>query len=122
MISPSLPIPPNLCAGPARIEAELAALRLRLHPIKSQIRRTRDGASFVGFLVLPGRVRLRNHNLRKGIRRLRLQRRAVISGRLSPQVARASLQSWNAHLAHGHTLRLRRRLFRDLPYADGLPG
>jgi retron-type reverse transcriptase len=31
------------------VEAELAALRLRLHPIKSQIRRCGDGASFVGF-------------------------------------------------------------------------
>ncbi len=105
-----------------RIEAELSALRLRLHPFKSQIRRTRDSASFVGFLVLPGRVRVRNHNLLRGRRRLRLQHRAVIAGRLSAAAARASLQSWNAHLAHGHTWRLRRRLFRALPYAAGLPG
>ncbi len=114
--------PEPLHRARSRIEAELTALRLRLHPIKSQIRRTRDGASFVGFVVRPGRLRVRNHNLLRGRRRLRLQHRAVISGRLSPQAARTSLQSWNAHLAHGHTWRLRRRLFRDLPYAEGLPG
>jgi retron-type reverse transcriptase len=114
--------PEPLQRARARIEAELAALRLRLHPIKSQIRRSRDGASFVGFLVRPGRIRVRNHNLLRGRRRLRLQHTAMIRGRLSPAVARASLQSWNAHLAHGHTWRLRRRLFRDLPYAEALPG
>jgi RNA-directed DNA polymerase len=50
------------------LEAELAALRLRLHPIKSQIHQTRHGACFVGFHALPGRVRVRNHNLLKGKR------------------------------------------------------
>ncbi|MFN9635472.1 MAG: reverse transcriptase domain-containing protein [Synechococcaceae cyanobacterium] len=103
------------------LETELSALRLRLHPIKTQIRRCRDGASFVGFQVLPCRVRVRNHNLRKGLRRLRTHHRAVVAGLLAPEQARRSLQSWNAHLAHGHTWRLRQRLFAPLPYAEGLP-
>jgi hypothetical protein len=103
------------------LERELAALRLRAHPIKTQIRRCRDGPSFVGFVVRPGRIRVRNHNFRRGRRRLRLQTAAVAVGVLSPAAARASLQSWNAHLAHGQTWRLRRRLFRDLPHAEGLP-
>ena len=103
------------------IEAELAGLRLRLHPIKSQIRCTRHGASFVGFHVLPSRVRVRNHNLLKGRRRLRALARAVAAGHCSPEVARIRVISWNAHLAHGTTWRLRRRLFRDLPFAAGLP-
>jgi retron-type reverse transcriptase len=47
----------------SRLEAELAALRLRAHPVKTQIRRCREGASFVGFVVRPGRLRVRNHNL-----------------------------------------------------------
>jgi retron-type reverse transcriptase len=65
--------PEPLHRARSRIEEELTALRLQLHPIKSQIRRTSDGASFVGFVVRPGRLRVRNHNLRKGVRRLRLQ-------------------------------------------------
>jgi hypothetical protein len=65
---------------------------------------------------------MRNHNLLRGRRRLRLQQLEGIRGRLSPAIARASLQSWNPLLAHGHTWRLRRRLFRDVPYAEGLSG
>ena len=113
--------PEPLQRARGRLEAELAALRLRAHPIKTQIRRCREGASFVGFRVLPGRVRVRNHNLRSGRRRLKLQHRAVMSGILPATAARTSLLSWNAHLAHGHTWRLRRRLFAGLPYAADLP-
>jgi len=106
----------------AVIDRHLACLRLRLHPIKSQIRRCGDGASFVGFFVRPARVRVRNHNLLAGRRRLKRQARAVAAGHCSPEAARQSLLSWNAHLAHGHTLRLRRRLFAGLPFATDLPG
>ena len=83
--------PEPLCSARERLNIELESLRLRAHPIKTQIRRCRDGASFVGFVLGP------------------------LTG------ARASLQSWNAHLAHGHTWRLRRRLFRELPWAEGFP-
>ena len=104
-----------------RIERELAELRLRLHPIKSQIRRTADGASFVGFFVRPGRVRLRNHNLIRGRRRLKLLKEGVARGTRTVEEARASLLSWNAHLAHGHTIRLRRKLYSGVPFAADLP-
>ena len=113
--------PEPLSRARSEMEQELAALRLRAHPVKTQIRRCRDGASFVGFVVRPGRLRVRNHNLRRGRRRLRLQHHAVLSGVLSSEAARTSLMSWNAHLAHGHTWRLRRRLFAGLPYAPDLP-
>ena len=103
-----------------RIEQELAALRLRLHPVKTQHRRTRDGASFVGFHVVTGVIRVRNHSLLRGRRRLRSHVRGVTAGRLTLEQARASLQSWNAHLAHGHTHRLRRRLFKGLSFAPKL--
>ena len=105
-----------------QLEAELAALRLRLHPIKSQIRQTRHGACFVGFRVLPGRVRVRNHNLLKGKRRLWDQHKGVAAGAIAEAEARTSLRSWNAHLAHGNTWRLRRRLFADVSFAEDLPG
>jgi len=104
-----------------RLDAELAALRLRAHPIKTQIRRCRDGASFVGFVVRPGRLRVRNHTLRRGRQRLRRQQTAVAAGLLPVAAARARLLSWNAHLAHGNTWRLRRRLFAGIPYAADLP-
>ncbi len=113
--------PEPLQRARALMEQELAALRLRAHPVKTQIRRCREGASFMGFVVRPGRLRVRNHNLRSGRRRLRLQHSAVLAGTLSATAARISLLSWNAHLAHGHTWRLRRRLFAGLAYAAHLP-
>jgi retron-type reverse transcriptase len=113
--------PEPLQRARSRLDGELAALRLRAHPVKTQIRRCRDGASFVGFVVRPGRLRVRNHNLRRGCLRLKLQHRAVLAGTLPAAAARTSLLSWNAHLAHGHTWRLRRRLFAGLAYAADLP-
>jgi retron-type reverse transcriptase len=101
--------------------ADLAALRLRLHPSKTQLHRTATGATFVGFHVIGGRIRLRNPSLlriRKGLRRCA---RAVAQRRLSTARAFASAQSWDAHLAHGHTLALRRRLFAPHGFACGLP-
>ena len=74
----------------------------------------------MGFFVKPARVHVRNHNLIHGRRRLKRQARAVAAGLCSPEAARRSLQSWNAHLAHGHTLRLRRRLFAGLAFAPPL--
>lgn len=111
----------DLATARQAIEAHLAGLRLRLHPSKSHLRRCRDGASFVGFHVLPGRIRVRNHNLLRGRRRLRALSSGVAGGQITLERARTSSLSWNAHLAHGHTWRLRRRLFADLPFTAGLP-
>ena len=112
--------PEHLERAKLRIEQELVALRLRLHPVKTQIRRTLDGASFVGFHVVRGVIRLRNHSLLRGRRRLKSHAQGVSAGSVSSEQARASLQSWNAHLAHGHTHNLRRRLFQGLSFAPEL--
>jgi hypothetical protein len=46
-------------------------------------------------------------DLRRGLKRLRRQHKRVAAGVRPAERARANLQSWNAHLAHGHTWRLR---------------
>lgn len=97
-----------------QIEAYLATLRLRIHPIKSQLTQTRYGASFVGFRVLSDRIRVRNHNLQTGRRRLKRLKADYANGQRSHHDVAQSLQSWNAHLAHGDTWRLRQRIFADL--------
>ena len=99
---------------------ELASLRLRLHPNKTHLRRTATGVSFVGFHLIGGRIRLRNHSLLRIRRGLRRCARGLATRRLLIDGARASATSWNAHLAHGHTLQLRRRLFSPYPFCDGL--
>jgi len=100
------------------IEAYLATLRLRIHPVKSQLTQTCYGASFVGFRVLPDRIRVRNHNLQTGRRRLKRLKAEYTKGQKSDQAVGQSLQSWNAHLAHGDTWRLRQHIFAhlDLPH------
>ncbi|MGK7907506.1 MAG: RNA-directed DNA polymerase [Synechococcus sp.] len=97
-----------------KIEAYLASLRLKIHPIKSQLMQTRIGPRFVGFRVLPDRIRVRNHNLQTGRRRLKQLQLAYANGQLSEQEVSQRLQSWNAHLAHGDTWRLRQKIFNNL--------
>ena len=89
----------------------LASLRLRLHPAKSQIFETRHGANFVGFRVLPDRIRVRNDNLRRSRQRLRQMQREYAEGKLPLEKLVERLQSWEAHLKHGDTYRLRQEIF-----------
>jgi hypothetical protein len=42
-----------------KIEEYLVKLRLKIHPIKSQLFATKYRSSFLGFRILPGRVRVR---------------------------------------------------------------
>ena len=79
--------------------------------MKTQLVATRHGTSFVGFRILPDRIRVRNDNLRRARRRLKALQRQYAAGEieLAPLVQR--LQSWEAHLRHGDTHRLRQRVF-----------
>jgi retron-type reverse transcriptase len=98
------------------IAAYLTGLRLRLHPVKTQLFETRHGINFVGFRVLPDRIRVRNDNLRRSRDRCRQLQRDYTAGNLSLSDLVQRLQSWEAHLLHGDTHRLRRRLFNQLVF------
>ncbi len=92
------------------IEEFLGGLRLKIHPIKSQLFETEIGANFVGFRVLSDRIRIRNDNLRRGRLRLRTLNAELAAGRIDAQHVQNSIQSWTAHLAHGDTWRLREKI------------
>lgn len=99
------------------IEDYLATLRLKVHPIKSQIFETRHGASFLGFRVLPKQIRLRSGSLRRARQQQKLlQARYRYNYIGIPDIVQ-SLQSWEAHLQHGNTWRLRRQVFDSLVFA-----
>lgn len=98
------------------IEAYLAELRLKIHPVKSQLFDTRHGANFVGFRILPDRIRVRRENLRRARRRLRRMQAAYADGSQSRRDMTQSIRSWVAHLEHGDTWRLRERIFADLVF------
>ena len=88
------------------LRIRLAGLRLRLHPNKTHLHRTAS--------------RLRNHSLLRIRRGLRRCAQGLAHRRLRDAQAQASALSWNAHLAHGHTVQLRRRLFSPLGFCAGL--
>ncbi|MBD2312029.1 RNA-directed DNA polymerase [Desertifilum sp. FACHB-1129] len=99
------------------IEAYLTQLRLKIHPIKSQLFSTEHGANFLGFRVFPKRIRVRNENLRRGRRRLKKLKRHRIQGKITDTQVASSLQSWFAHLAYGNTRPLQRQIFTSLASA-----
>jgi retron-type reverse transcriptase len=101
------------------IEEHLVSLRLKLHPVKSQLFETRHGASFLGFRILPDTIRVRTENLRRGQRRLQKLQRDYTQGRIEFQDVDCSIQSWVAHLAHGDTWRLRQKIFASLVFTRG---
>ncbi|MEM6838614.1 MAG: RNA-directed DNA polymerase [Cyanobacteria bacterium P01_C01_bin.120] len=93
------------------MEEHLATLRLKMHPLKSQLFETCHGANFVGFRVLPDRIRVRNDNLRRARKRMRQLQADYAAGEISLEPLIQRLQSWEAHLLHGDTYRLRRNIF-----------
>jgi len=102
------------------MEDYLATLRLKVHPIKSQIVETCHGASFLGFRVLPRQIRVRSGSLKRARGRLkRLQARYAGYQAGIPEIVQ-SIQSWEAHLNHGNTWRLRRQIFNSLVFSRGL--
>jgi retron-type reverse transcriptase len=99
------------------IEEYLAILRLKIHPIKSQLFATKQGANWLGFRILRDRIRVRTENLRRGRRRLRRLQTEYDRGSIDKQKVSASLTSWSAHLNHGDTWQLQQKIFDSLVFA-----
>lgn len=95
----------------SKIENYLDQLRLKIHPLKSQIFETQQGVSFVGFRVLPDRIRVRNDNLKRSRKRLKLMQKDFAEGKISLSKIVERLQSWESHLKHGDTYYLRKSIF-----------
>ena len=110
------------------LESYLETLRLTIHPIKSQLFETSKGVNFVGFRVIPVgedfpfvkhparkdvRIRVRNDNLSRARLRLKQLQRDYAQGKIDLTVLTQRLRSWEAHLKHGDTYRLRRCIFSN---------
>ncbi len=101
------------------IEEYLVNLRLKLHPVKSQLFETKYGASFLGFRTLPDRIRVRSENLQRGRRRLKKLQRDYAEGKIKFKDVHSSIQSWLAHIEYGDTWRLRQKIFASLVFTRG---
>ena len=98
------------------IEEYLAQLRLKIHPIKSQLFETKYGASFLGFRIFPDNIKVRNQNLTRARKRLKKLQKNYAQGNIDIQDIKRSLNSWSAHLKHGDTWRLRQQIFDSLVF------
>lgn len=96
--------------------ALLTKVRLRLHPVKTQITDVSDGVNFLGFRVFPGQVRLRQENLRRARKRMKVLQWKYGQRQIDWLDVKNSLQSWNAHAAYGDTWRLRQDVFNALVF------
>ena len=96
----------------------LATLRLKIHPIKSQIFETKIGATFLGFRIFPNHIRVKRENLARARRRLQKLQIAYQTGIISFEQVRQSICSWIAHLDHGDTWRLREQIFEKLVFVN----
>jgi retron-type reverse transcriptase len=105
-----------LAAARSSIEEYLANLRLQIHPVKSQLFEPRHGACFVGFRVLPDRLRVRAENLRRARKRLRRLQGVYRDGGIGFGKLTECVRSWIAHLEHGDTWNLRKRVFDALTF------
>lgn len=88
----------------------LCTLRLKLHPIKTQLSETKHGANFVGFRVLNDRTRVISKNIRRGRKRLIYLCKMTNQGKISIIKLHQSLSAWKGHLKHGDTYILRQQL------------
>ncbi len=97
----------------------LSQLRLKIHPVKSQLFELKYGANFLGFRILPHCIRVRSENLRRAKRRLKQMQIDYTQGKINSDHVAQSMQSWFAHLEHGDTWRLRQQIFTSLAWSRG---
>lgn len=98
-----------------RVREYVQTLRLHIHPDKFRLMATDKGVDFVGFVMFPdGRIRLRDDNLRRFVRRFRRQAWCVRTGRMKIDDLRQRTRSWIAHASHAQSRRLRRDIFQTI--------
>lgn len=101
----------------AEISDFLLNLRLRLNEAKSRIRRLKEGIEFLGFVILPDRIRLNHRAVRKQRKRIQKLQLKYAERLISWDKVKESLQAWNAHAAYGDTWRLRGNVFRTMVFS-----
>jgi len=100
-----------------KVQDYLSNLRLKIHPIKSQIFQTHHGCNFVGFRVFPNKIRVRNDNLRRARIRLKKLQSDYFFYKISLTNLIQRLQSWEAHLKYANSYKLRHNIFNKCKFS-----
>lgn len=98
------------------IEAFLGRLRLRVHPRKNRIYRSRDGVTFLGWRLFPNRTRLVRSNVTAFRRRLLALSRRYSDGRAAWGDVSQRIASWQGHAAWGNTFHAREALLSEATF------
>jgi predicted transcriptional regulator len=78
---------------------------------------TKQGANWLGFRVFPDRIRVRSENLRRARRRLRILQKDYATHKIDWEKVSTSITSWIAHLEHGDTYQLKKKIFDSLVFS-----
>jgi len=102
-----------------QVRGHLEQDRLTLHPYKAHITQVRSGLNLLGYLVFPGKRRLRNDNGHRFRRRLRGLALRWAAGRIGWADINSRVQSWVGHARHADTEALRRTIFAETVFVRG---
>jgi RNA-directed DNA polymerase len=83
-------------------------LQLRLKESATSLNSTKKGLPFLGFLIFPGTIRVRQDNLRRMKRKMKRRLAEYHEGKIDEEALSSSFRSMYEHLAFADTLLLRR--------------
>jgi len=109
----------RLTEARARIAENLAELRLVPHPVKTQLRPTADGLTFVGYRLTRSGVRLPRDTVTRFRRALRELAESYADGELDLADVRQRVAGLLGHARPGHIVGVMDRMLRDNPMVRG---
>lgn len=111
----------ELCQMSEAIVADLASVRLVMHPGKSRIYQCSEGLSFLGWRIFPTHTRLARANVIRFSRRMRGLQESWAAGKTDWTTIHQSVQAWIGHASFGDTQVLQARLLDRFAFVRGLP-
>jgi len=104
---------PQLNSARNIIISHLSDLRLTIHENSAQVRPTRIGIPFLGFQIFPDHRMIKKRKSIYAQRKLRQRKRQWLSGTLSSEKMKASVEGWLAHISHGDTYGLKSKIYSE---------
>jgi retron-type reverse transcriptase len=97
----------------------LDAMRLTLHPRKSDVLAARNGIPFLGFHIYPERRRVLRVNVRTFLKRYHQWQEQYSNHQISLQDIAPRLQGWIGHVSHADSWRLRSAILLKTVFTKG---
>jgi hypothetical protein len=98
------------------VEEFLAGLRLKMHKEKTVVFPAGRGLTFLGFRLYLGRVLAGKRCGKRFKARLKMLQKAYAAGEVDLKAIKQVVASYNGHLSHGATEKLRAGILRKAPF------